>query len=146
VGDLCSLPLQLYQEGGWFAQQIWSNARARTGNENPCTPSDPAVPYFNVSPAPPTIQNVAAGRSTTLVLTGWSTMGVPSWSLNLAEDPSSTFTPSTNLSAGALNNGQKATLTLGVPPGTPHQSYAILYVTSTLPALYYTWPVAVVVP
>jgi hypothetical protein len=49
-------------------------------------------------------------------------------------DPTATWTPTYNLSTDQMNNGEHASLTVTVPPGTPSQSYAIIGIGEQLPS------------
>jgi hypothetical protein len=145
IGDLCSLSPSEYREGDFVAQRIWSNAAAMANDRDPCIPADPAVPYYAVAAAPDMIQMVAAGGAATFELTAWSTAAIPAWTVS--NSTQGTFTPTVNLTATRMNNGDHATLTVHVPAGTASQSYAIVYVFAMRTRSdYHVTPVAVYVP
>jgi hypothetical protein len=130
VGDLCSVVEPQWAEGGYTQlQRVYSNASAMKGGD-PCLPAN--QPYFATDVEPQTFVGVPAGHTATFSLTGWSTAAVPSWDLGVSavSNQPSTFMPSHALGASLFNDGEKTTLTVTVPPGTPSSSYAILAVTS----------------
>ena len=52
-----------------------------------------------------------------------------------------------SLGSTTIDNGQKTTLTVSVPAGTPSGSFAAVFVTSSRSLTDFTyWPVAVTVP
>jgi hypothetical protein len=150
-GDLCELSPATTYESGHVAQRIWSNAAAAAGAD-PCVPADPAMPYFNVTATPTTVQHVAPGASIDYQLQGWSTAPVPTWSITTRvlgvpfnENPPTALTAS--LSAHTLNNGQTATLHVSVSPLALSGSSAAIEVTSALSAMdYHQWVLGVTTP
>lgn len=142
VGDLCEG--QTVQQGGFTVQRVWSNAAAAAGTA-PCIPA-PAGGFYDVSPSPDTTQMVAAGASVTFTLTGFSTAPLPPWSLQAFAEPGA-FAPTLQLSASTIDNGQTATLKVGVPSTAPSQSTATVIVScSRAPGDFNYWPIAVTVP
>jgi hypothetical protein len=151
VADLCEGLTT--QEAGFTAQRVWSNSvamedngvDASAGGGSPCVPAT-SEPFYDVSPSPSQAQNVAAGSSVTFTLTGFSTGPVSAWGLSTFPGPSS-FTPTAMLGATTIDNGQTTTLLVGVPSGTPSNSYASLFVTSSRSPTDFTyWPIAITVP
>lgn len=114
-------------ESGYSLPPIWSNAQAAAGTW-PCVPA-PSGPYFNTSVAPDVTQSVAAGKSITIPVTGWSTAAVPDWTVT-AQAIGNGFTPTASFGASAstnaMNNGTTATLTVSVPAGTPSGSLGVV--------------------
>jgi hypothetical protein len=142
IGDFCFL--DYVPEGNFMAQRIWSNSAAAKGS-SPCIPFPSDISYFNAAASPGGFQLVSAGRSTTFDISGWSTGPVSPWALSYAALRGN-FNPTVNLSTNQLDNGQSATLTVGVPPGTPSHSFIELLLVSQLPGQGAFWPVAVYVP
>jgi hypothetical protein len=143
LADLCEGLVTT--ESGFTPQRVWSNTAAASNSE-PCVPAPASTVLYDVTASPATTQLIAAGKSVAYTLTGFSTAPTMPWSLEAFAGGGS-FTPTVDLSATTMNNGQMATLTVGIPPGTPSQSYGSVYITS-----YYTlsdfnyWIVAVAVP
>ena len=53
IGDMCVYETALWQQGGFSAQRIWSNAAAVAHPDgDPCVPSLAGVTYFNTSVSP----------------------------------------------------------------------------------------------
>lgn len=130
VADLCSQSLQVYREAGFVAQLSYSNAAAAAGDRDPCVPVEPPPPYFLAMASPDALQGVSPGRSVQLTVHAWSTVALPDWSVQAI--PRGTFNLGVSLSRSLMNNGQTATLTLSVPPGTAPGNYAVVYLVSAL--------------
>ncbi len=131
VGDMCSFVAPAWSEGSYDAlQRVYSNASAQDGGV-PCVPS--SGPYYATDVEPQSYVPVAAGQSTTFDVTGWSTAPVSDWVLTAVPYISSpsTFQPFVSVAASMLNNGQKTTLTVGIPVGTASQSYALVLLESS---------------
>jgi hypothetical protein len=138
VGDMCSFVAPQWSEGIYDSlQRVYSNAAAQDGGD-PCVPA--SAPYYTTDVEPQAYVAVAAGQSTTFNVTGWSTAAVPDWSVQGAPYISSpaTLQPTVSLPAATLNNGQKTTLTVGIPAGTPSGSYALVLVYSSESQTDYT--------
>jgi len=132
LADLCVL--QTTTEQGNTLSRIWSNSAA-AASRDPCQPVPAgALPYFNASLTPTTLQTAPAGSAITYQLTGWSLGPVPDWGLSVVLSPYATFFPTTALDRGTLNNGETATLTIIIPPGASSGSQAGLLVYSELQA------------
>ena len=130
VGDLCSFVAPQWAEGGYTQlQRVYSNTSAAAGGD-PCLPA--MGPYYATDVEPQTWVSVPAGSSTSFSVVGWSTAMVPTWALSAQGYITSpqTFSPGTSLTAGMLNNGQTATLTVSVPAGTASDSFAMVLVGS----------------
>ncbi len=128
VGDLCSFVAPQWAEGGYTQlQRVYSNTAAAAGGD-PCVPA--TGPYYAADVEPQTWVAVAAGSSTNFSVVGWSTAAVPAWALSAQSYITSpqTFNPQTSLTAGMLDNGQSATLTVSVPAGTAPSSFAMMLV------------------
>jgi len=116
VADLCEAE-DLVSDGGYLLPRVYSN-RAVAAGKSPCTPFVPDDDWNDVSAKPSQMPAVAAGSSTTYVLTGWSTREIPDWKLSLHAADRSDFTlnqMSPDLSSDTINNKSKVTLTLRVP-------------------------------
>lgn len=149
LADLCALrigPSAAYREGPWVATRMWSNAAAMAGDRDPCIP-DSGQPYRAVSITPSTIQFVAAGASMDFALDAWTTAPVADFTLYAAA-AGGTFVPSSvSIDRTTVNNGDHATLTVGVPAGTASGTYALVYVEVVTSGTEYDgFPVVVVVP
>jgi hypothetical protein len=129
VGDLCTYLLPQWSEGGYtYLQRAYSNASAKAGGA-PCIPSP--GPYFGADVEPQTFVSVAAGKSTTFQVKGWSTAAVPAWQLSATSYPvSGNAQVGTTFGAGTLDNGQTTTLTVDMPAGTASQTYVDVLVMS----------------
>jgi hypothetical protein len=153
LADLCELAggeSAIVRDGSFVAVRIWSNAAAIRNDRDPCIPADPTVPYFSVAITPDRAVEVGAGSSTTFDLAGWSTAPVPDFDVQAfasAGGPG-TFMADVFVVRPSMNNGDHATLTVSVPPGTPSNSYAIVYVAATARGSsdYRYSPVVVYVP
>jgi hypothetical protein len=143
VGDLCEFMSPVVEDGHTLTR-VWSNSAAAK-SQSPCIPQ-PIDPFYDVSVSPDVVHSVAAGNQITLQVTGWSTQPVPDWTLEAYPAPY-TFTPTAKLSGSTMNNGVAATLTVGVPAGTPSgsQGWVLLY---SARGNQYTalWPVAITTP
>jgi hypothetical protein len=154
IADLCELRVgarEVVREDGFVATRIWSNEAARLNDRDPCVPADPAVPYYTVSISPDRAVALAAGESTTFDVAAWSTAPVADFELEAAPAGGSTlegtFTADAFVDRTIVNNGDHATLTVSVPPGTPSNAYAIVYVAVIRDATEYSYlPVVVYVP
>jgi hypothetical protein len=129
IGDLCTfVPYTL--ESGWTFQRIWSNQAAAAGRD-PCIPAPADAGYWNVSPAPASVQVVSPGQSIQITLTGWSSVPVPSWPLTVGPDVfPDDFDPVASVSELSLANGATATLTLSVPADAGSGLYGTVFVYS----------------
>jgi hypothetical protein len=142
VGDLCEGLTTV--EAGFTVQRIWSNSAAK-GQGAPCIPA-PTTPFYDVAATPAQTQSVAPGGSATYTLTAFSSAAIPPWSLSTLVGYA-TFQPTLTLGTATIDNGQTTTLKVGVPAGTPSQSFASVFVTSSRsPADFNYWVVAVAVP
>jgi hypothetical protein len=157
VGDLCHSNYYTDSETGFVAQRIWSISAA-LGNGSPCVPLPPTNPTpFMAASASDSIYFVAAGQSTTIVASPWSTGPTNNWYLGMfvfggqianlgiqAANPVSGYPAFTS-----VNNGKPAQFTVTVPAGTPSGQYAYLWLSSDisgLPGDADWWPVVVEVP
>ena len=143
VGDLCEFMPSIVADGHTLTR-VWSNSAAAK-SQSPCIPQ-PIDPFYDVSISPDVVHSIGAGQQITLQVTGWSTQPVPDW--NIAAYPAPyTFTPTATLSTSKMNNGLAATLTVGVPGGTPSGSQGWVLLYSMRGTLYTSlWPVAITVP
>jgi hypothetical protein len=144
VGDLCEF-MSPVVEGGHTLTRVWSNSAAAK-SQWPCIPAPPG-PFFDVSVSPDTVQSVAAGKSITLPVTGWSTEPTSHWSMQAYPLSYGGFTPTVSLGSSTMNNGMSTTLTVGVPNGAPSgsQAWVLLYsMRGNEPTSI--WPVAIDVP
>jgi hypothetical protein len=143
VGDLCEFMPSIVADGHTLTR-VWSNSAAAK-SQSPCIP-EAIDPFYDVSVSPDVVHSVGAGQQITLQVTGWSTQPVPDWNIAAYPAPYS-FTPTAMLSASKLNNGGAATLTIGVPAGTPSGSQGWVLLYSMRGTLYTSlWPVAITVP
>ncbi len=149
VGDLCALritPDAFIREGSFVATRIWSNAAAAANDRDPCIPANPATPYYSVAIVPDQVAFVAAGASTTFEIDAWSTAPVDPFFL-YAVASGGMFAATPSLDVTMVNNGDHATLTVGVPAGTPSMSYSLVYLEFGHSTTEYSaWPVVVYVP
>jgi len=141
VGDLCEG--SNVTEGGFTLQRIWSNSAATSGD--PCIPAPAGELIANVSPAPSHTQSVPRGGSLTFKLTGWSSAPTAPWTINAVTEHLDwpTFEPAPILSQSTIDNGGEATLTLSVPASAMPTSIATVFVISTAPGVYGSWPVSI---
>ncbi|HEY6460743.1 MAG TPA: hypothetical protein VIY73_11350, partial [Polyangiaceae bacterium] len=141
VGDLCTFVFPQASEGPYTAlQRIYSNASAKAGGD-PCLPSQGTA--FGADVEPQAFVPLAAGKSTTFQVTGWSTAPTAPWSLTA--DPyavQGNAQPPTVLGTSTLQNGETTTLTVTMPAGTPSGTVVDLYVTSAVGNLDYSTAVA----
>jgi hypothetical protein len=131
VGDMCSFVEPQWSEGSYDQlQRVYSNASAQDGGD-PCLPAP--EPYYTTDVEPQAFVAVTAGSTTTFKVTGWSTARVPTWNVAALPYVSSpaTLQPTVFMPATTLNNGQKTTLTVGIPAGTPSGSYALVLLESS---------------
>lgn len=131
VADLCEAE-DLVSDGGYALPRVYSN-RAVSAGKSPCTPFVPDDTWSDVSAKPSQMPTVAAGSSTTYVLTGWSTREIPDWKLSLHAADRSDFTliqMAPDLSSDTINNKAKVTLTLRVPPEATSGQTGGVYVLS----------------
>jgi hypothetical protein len=125
IADLCTT--LVLDESGHRVQRIWSNSAAAAGQQ-PCIPAATGVPYFNTStPGPMLI--VAPGSTTTVELLGYASSPVSDWTLDVSHTFG--FDTAPLLGRTQLNDGQKTTLTLSVPTGTPAGSLGGVFLLST---------------
>ena len=145
TADLCEGAVFLDPDGGFYAQRIWSNSEAALGTQSPCLPE--ALPYFNASPSPDTVQSVAPGAVVQFTLTGFSTAPVPAWGIAVMATFGD-FDAAPSLDAGTLQNGEATVATLTVPAdagtGARAQVWIGSYVQGGSDWTGY-WPVEVVV-
>jgi hypothetical protein len=133
VGDMCSFIEPQWTEGMYDQlQRVYSNAAAADGGD-PCVPAPAMAAYYATDVEPQAYVALDAGQSTTFTVTGWSTAAVSPWSVAAVAYISSppSFQPIFSLPATMLGNGQKSTLAVGIPAGTPSGSYALLLVESS---------------
>lgn len=129
--DLCELTPAVTREAGHVAQRSWSNSAAAAGAD-PCVPANPALPYFNVTASPATVQHVAAGSSVDYVLDAWSTAAIPAWTLQVGVigpglGTAAPLSVTPRLSRTTVNNGQSVTLHVAVDPGAaPGTAYVFI--------------------
>lgn len=123
-GELADVCNGYAREGGFLAVRSWSNAAAAAGLD-PCEPNDPGAIYFGVAAATQSTLHVAAGASTTVALTGFSTAPTNDWAVELVKGQND-FVPTIDFTPGAMNNGRVATMTIGVPAATPAASTVVL--------------------
>jgi hypothetical protein len=127
VADLCTT--LLLEDSGHRVQRIWSNSAAAAGQQ-PCIPATSGVAYFNTSTSG-VIATVMPGAATTLELVGYATAPVADWSLDVSHQFG--FDTAPLLGRTTLNDGQRTTLTLTVPPGTPAGTLGGIFLLSTGP-------------
>jgi hypothetical protein len=137
VGDLCTYVLPQWTEGSYtYLQRVYSNASAASGGD-PCIPSPAA--YFGTDIEPQTFVPVAAGKTATFQVKGWSTADVGAWSISTYAAPvQGTATVNATLGTNMLANGETTTLTVEMPAGTAAQTYVDIYVTSQGTGTAYT--------
>jgi hypothetical protein len=143
VADLCQFQSDV-TEAGFTVPRVWSNSAAKAGTD-PCVPP-PATEtvYYNVSPSQTKVTSAAAGVKSTITLTGWSSMPIAPWGLQLVIWGDFNLTAS--LSAKSIQNGEKVTLDLTVPAGTPagKQGNVLVYSVRDLASGdYNSWPIVV---
>jgi hypothetical protein len=146
VGDFC----EGYDttEGGYRLTRIWSNTAAMAGDRDPCIPA-PAVPYYNVTATPATVQTIAAGQSVTFELDAWASTQVPAWMLTAnaltGGLSAGSYTPQLALDVNQIGPGQTAHLTVTVPSGTASMASALIFVNSSASTTGYNyWPLVVI--
>ena len=142
VADMCDFE-PLTTEGSWSLERSYSNAAAKAGT-SPCVPVPAGDVYFNVSATPATIQNVAAGKSFTFTLTGWSTAPMASWPIDVFPADTSDFDPAPVLSAKSINNGETVTVTVTAPASATSGQLGGAFILSGNAA--HIWPVAIQIP
>jgi len=125
VGDLCSFTPPVL-ENGYVLTQVWSNQASLAGGA-PCVP-DNGAPFIDVD-AWPAIQNITAGESVTVDLTGWSGTAVAAWNL-YAGVYFGSFTPEVALDNPVIDNGGTATVTITAPTNAVRNDYAIIFIGS----------------
>jgi len=156
LADLCALHVgptaYVRDPSGFVASRVWSNAAAMANDRDPCVPipaAAAATPYYQVSIAPGTAQVVTPGTSVTFDLTAWSTgpMGPFGIYAEAATAGAGMFMPTVSVDRMTVRSGDHATLTVGVPVGTPSQAYTLIYVETYLtPSDYNSQPVVVFAP
>jgi len=147
VADLCeALPNATVD--AFSVPLVWSNAAAKKGDGWPCLPA-PTTPYFGVSAPDPEV-TVAAGASTAVTLSPWSSAPVDAWSVETyVQDvypPSVSFVPKATLSTSVVQNGDPLTLSIDAPAGAAHGAEALVVLISTAGKLRTFWPIVVKVP
>jgi hypothetical protein len=131
--------------GGFAYQRVWSNSAA-AASMSPCIPAPAGEPYRNVSPDKPLMPVLEPGQSTTITLTGWSTLPVPNWPLDFKrESTDGGFTPTVAFSSNTINNGTTVTVTLTVPMDAPAKSYGVVNIISD-PEREEFWALGVLTP
>jgi hypothetical protein len=121
VGDLCTYVMPQWTEGTWTAiQRVYSNAAAQSGGA-PCAPS--VGPYFAADVEPQALVPLPGGQTTMFQVTGWSTASVPAWGLEVMLLPLLGSAQPTVSVGSQLQNGQKTTMTVTMPPGAASGSY-----------------------
>src|SRR5262249_4541697 len=135
LADLCvwAYPYTT-SDGGFAATHVWSNTAAQADNGSPCIPTSTSDVYFNVSVDPHNTFFIDAGisdQTITFNVTGWSTASMSDWYVWAQPTAFATIAPGdlNPLLGGSnfpipFNNGNTTTLTVTVPGGTPHGSYA----------------------
>jgi hypothetical protein len=122
--------------GPYLAQRSWSNAAAQAGHD-PCVPSPPGTPYFNVAPAAGAeVLGLAVGESATFAVYAVSDGDAGSWQVQPVVANGST-TLVVTLDHGTLQSGDRAlaTVTLQSPP-TPGTAPLYGFVSSANGATY----------
>jgi hypothetical protein len=147
VADLCALRVgntSYVRESGFVASRVWSNSAAMANDRDPCIPDDPTAPYTSVSISPANVVFAPAGSTTHFDLVVWSTAPAPAETL-YAAPYGGTFTATVSVDRMSVVNGDHATLSVGVPAGTPSNAYGIVYVgLAHSPSDYQGFPVVVV--
>ncbi|HEY2747995.1 MAG TPA: hypothetical protein VGL86_25405 [Polyangia bacterium] len=149
AADFCELLTT--SEGGYSLQQIWSNSAAKANDRDPCIPA-PAEPFYNATATPGKVQAVAAGKSFTFDVKGWSSAATSPWmisadALSSPLDDGTSFDPKPMLDTTTMQNGQLAHLTITVPAGTASKASATIFLTSSRSLTDFTsWPVVITVP
>jgi hypothetical protein len=143
VADLCQFQSDV-TESGFTVPRIWSNSAAKAGTD-PCVPP-PATEavYYNVSPSQTKVTAASAGVKSTITLTGWSSVPIQPWSLELVIWGDFNLTAA--LSAKSIQNGENVTLDVTVPVGTPagKQGNVLVYSVRDLSTGdYNAWPIVV---
>jgi hypothetical protein len=143
VADLCATEIFGATESGFSLVRVWSNSAAMNGTD-PCIPA-PAGPFYDTS-GPSQYVVLSAGQSTQIPLQGWSTGPTQAWPIRVDAWPGGSFQPdNVSLSQMTLTNGQQATLTVGVPSGTPGNQVGVLMILSgSSDADLRPWPIVVV--
>jgi hypothetical protein len=139
VADMCDFE-PLTTEGSWQLERSYSNAAAAAGT-SPCVPVPAGDVYYNVSATPKTVQTVAAGKSFTFTITGWSTAAIAPWAIQTAPADSADFDPKATLSVQTINNGLTATVTLTAPANAKTGTLGAAFVVSG--DAQHLWPVAI---
>jgi hypothetical protein len=149
VADFCELLTTT--EEGFSLQQIWSNSAAKANDRDPCIPA-PTTPFYNATATPGTVQSVAAGKSFTFEIKGWSSAPTTPWMISADAISSplaggTSFDPKPTLDTTSLQNGQSAHMTITVPAGTASKASTMIFVTSSRSLTdFSSWPVVVTVP
>jgi hypothetical protein len=126
VADMCAFIEPQWSEGAYDQlTRVYSNVAAKAGGD-PCVPEP--VPYFATDVEPETFVQLTPGETATFDVTGWSTTPVGDWSISAEPYVSSPagLQPNLVLGSSTLNNGQRTTLTVTMPAGTPSDSYALV--------------------
>jgi hypothetical protein len=149
VGDLCYSQFLQDSATGYWVQRTWSTSAAAAFID-PCVPGG-ASDYANVSPSSNLVLHVAAGQSSSIALTGWSSVARAPWNISASWSPQfapglvlgagQAFDPQPTLSAGQLGDGQDVTLTLSVPQGVAPGSWGVVLVNSASDGI---WPIEIV--
>src|SRR5262249_11272121 len=110
IGDACTE--QALAVDGYTVTRVWSNTAATAGLD-PGVPS--SEPFFGVYPADDH-PIVAAGKTTTITLAGFSSERVGPWAVHAATGPfvTSAFEPSAMLASDSFDNASTGSLTVSV--------------------------------
>jgi hypothetical protein len=147
VADLC--PGLSVREAGHVLQRVWSNSAATERASAPCIPAPPDDPYFAVS-TDPVLWSVSPGQSLTIPVSAWSTGPVDAWTLTAAR-ATGDLAVELAVDRPLVQNGDTATLTIGVPAGAKRQTYAVVELFSyrashVLDGPFTPWPIGIYVP
>lgn len=129
VTAFCRLAQTPYRDGAFYAQRIYSNAAAATGNQDPCVPADAAAPYISIASMQLDAQ-VAAGRSANVPFVAWSNGASPTWTLGFRIAPGSDFQPTVQIAPGSVSPGTAGTISVGVPAGATAGQRALVEILS----------------
>lgn len=129
LGDLCEGTF--YFERQFFYQRVWSNAAAAAGGD-PCIP-ELGEPFYDTT-FDRDWYSVNAGATVSIPFTGWATGPLADWGLRVRVKSSTSGFDATS-SLTTFNSGRRGTLTVRAPVGAFSDSFAVVEIDSTRPAL-----------